>query len=391
MNKVSVIGAGHVGLVTASCLASQGLDIICVEKDENKLSMLRDGKLPVYEPELEQYVQDGMAQNRLRFSENIEEALDHGTIVFMCVGTPEGEAGAADLSQIENVAVEIAFHLTNYRLIVEKSTVPIHTYERIRHTIRRHTVRGTDFEVACNPEFFREGRAIQDFFYPDRIVLGVESERAKRLLLELYSSHDCPKIITDPGTAELVKRASNSYLAMRISFANMLSDICEALGANLDTLLEGVGKDPRIGNDFMKPGVGFGGSCLPKDIRAFMHIGSKAGVDVSLMKAVEEINFRRPSQLVEKVNQALWVLKDKRVTVWGLSFKPNTNDIRNAASIEVVRSLVAAGAKVTCYDPLAMPGFQELFPATPQLNYLLATSKSGTLLLRRDQGEMAVL
>ena len=201
------------------------------------------------------------------------------------------------------------------------------------------------------------------------VILGVESEKAKRLLLELYSSHDCPKIITDPGTAELVKHASNSYLAMRISFANMLSDICEALGANIDTLLDGVGKDPRIGSNFMKPGVGFGGSCLPKDIRAFMHIGSKAGVDVSLMKAVEEINFRRPSQLVEKVNQALWVLKDKRVTVWGLSFKPNTNDIRNAASIEVVRSLVDAGAKVTCYDPLAMSDFQSLFPASQQLNY----------------------
>ena len=369
MMKLSVIGAGPVGLVTAGCFASQGCEVICVENDPRRLQLLQDGQIPVYEPGLEDCIREGISGQRLRFTPDIGEALAHGPIVFVCVGTPEGEDGAADLAQIENVAVEIAFHLTDYRLIVEKSTVPIKTHERIRQTIRRHTVLGTNFEVGCNPEFFREGCAVYDFFNPSRIILGVESERGKRLLMELYESFDCPKIVTDPGTAEIIKHSSNAFLATRISFANMLSDVCEALGTDLKALLEGVGADPRIGNAFMSPGVGFGGSCLPKDIRAFMHIAGLVGVDASLLQEVDQINLRRPAQLVDKVKQALWILKDKRVAVWGLSFKPETDDIRSAPSVEVVRSLLSAGAEVVCYDPLAMPAFQEQFPADGRISY----------------------
>ena len=369
MTNVSVIGGGHVGLVTASCLASLGCRVVCVENNLEKLALLQAGRVPIFEPELEKYVQEGLASGQLTFTREIGEAVEHGVIVFVCVGTPEGEDGSADLSQIENVAVDIAFHLTDYRLIVEKSTVPIRTHERIHHTIRRHTVRGADFEVACNPEFLREGSAIHDFFNPSRIVLGVESERGKRLLLELYKGFPCPKMITDQGTAELIKHVSNAFLATKVSFANLLSDVCEALGANVNNLLEGMGYDPRIGRDFMVPGVGFGGNCLPKDMRAFMHMAGKSGIDISLLKAVEDINVRRPAQLVEKVEQALWILKDKCVTVWGLSFKANTDDVRNAASVEIVSSLAGAGAKVTCYDPLAMPNFQSVFPDSVQVTY----------------------
>ena len=355
--------------MTASCLASQGGHVICVEEDLEKLALLQSGQVPFFEPGLEQCVVEGLANKRLSFTSNMAEALAHGPIVFVCVGTPEEEDGSADLSQIEKVAVDIASHLSEYRLIVEKSTVPIQTHDRIRRTIRRHTVQGAEFEVACNPEFLSEGNAIQEFFNPSRIVLGVESERGKQLLLELYSSFTCPKVITDPGTAELVKHASNAFLAMKISYANFLSDICEALGADSGALLEGVGHDPRIGRAFLNPGVGFGGSCLPKDIRAFGHLAGKAGIDISILKAVEEINLLRPAQLVEKVRQVLWILKDKRVAVWGLSFKPDTDDIRNAASIEVVSSLLSAGASVTCYDPIAMSSFQKLFPPDTRISY----------------------
>ena len=355
--------------MTASCLASQGAHVICVEEDSEKLALLRSGQVPLFEPGLEQCVTEGLANQRLSFTSDMAEALAHGPIVFVCVGTPEEEDGSADLSQIEKVAVDIASHLTDYHLIVEKSTVPIQTHDRIRRTIRRHSVQGAEFEVACNPEFLSEGSAIQDFFNPSRIVLGVESERGKQLLLELYSSFTCPKVITDPGTAELIKHASNTFLAMKISYANFLSDVCEKLGADPSALLEGVGHDPRIGRAFLDPGVGFGGSCLPKDIRAFGHIAGEAGIDVSLLKAVEDINLQRPAQLVKKIRQVLWILRNKRIAVWGLSFKPDTDDIRYAASIEVVRALVDARAKVMCYDPVAMSRFQSIFPSNSQITY----------------------
>jgi UDPglucose 6-dehydrogenase len=368
--EVSVIGAGYVGLTTAACLAELGHRVFCAEADEQKLGRLVRGDLPFFEPNLEQVVMRARAAGRLEFG-STEEAVQRGQAIFICVGTPPLENGEADLSAIETVARTIARRARGYRLVVEKSTVPVQTGRQLRRHLSLHNANGLVYDVVSNPEFLREGSAVQDFFHPDRIVVGVESERAVEQMREIYRpvldrTAVCPVharcngaqgvhfIVTDTNSAELIKHASNSFLAMKISFVNMVADLCEAAGADIGMVAKGMGLDPRIGSSFLQPGIGFGGFCFPKDLQAFVRIAEKFGCDFSLLKEVERINQNRVEKFVETIRKELWVVRGKRVCVWGLAFKPNTDDIRFAPAISIIRRLQSEGAHIRAYDPQAM-------------------------------------
>jgi len=368
--KISVIGAGYVGLTTAACLSQIGHDVFCSESDIDKLSKLQSGVMPLFEPHLEKVIEDARRSGRLHFGATAE-AIDWGRAIFICVGTPPLANGDADLSAIEGVARAIAKRASGYRLVVEKSTVPVQTGSQLRKHLSKHNTNGLDYDVASNPEFLREGSSVEDFLHPDRIVVGVDSARAAQLLREIYEPiitqrftcplhADCPKrndpvfLVTDTGSAELIKHASNSFLAMKISFINMVANLCEVVGADVTKVAQGMGLDPRIGPAFLSPGIGFGGFCFPKDVQAFIRIAQKSGCDFSLLKEVEKINQRRIEEFVEKVRQELWVVRGKKIAVWGLAFKPNTDDVRFAPSIALVKSLMAEGADVRAYDPEAM-------------------------------------
>jgi UDPglucose 6-dehydrogenase len=367
--KVSVIGAGYVGLTTAACLAQIGHDVFCSESDVDKLAKLQNGVMPLFEPHLEKIIQGSRKSGRLCFG-CTEEGIDWGRTILICVGTPPLPNGDADLCAIEGVARTIAKRASGYRLVIEKSTVPVQTGSQLRKHLSVHCTRGLDYDVASNPEFLREGTAVEDFLHPDRIVVGVDSSRAEELLREIYEPvirqsfqcpvHvDCPKtkhpifLTTDTCSAELIKHASNSFLAMKISFINMVANLCEIVGADVTKVAEGMGLDPRIGSAFLNPGIGFGGFCFPKDVQAFVRIAEKSGCDFSLLKEVEKINQRRIQDFVEKVRKELWVLRGKKIAVWGLAFKPNTDDVRFAPSITLVKSLLDEGAIVSAYDPEA--------------------------------------
>jgi len=380
--KVSVIGAGYVGLTTAACLAELGHQVCCGEADVQKLERLIAGDLPFFEPNLEQIVARTRAAGRLKFG-CTEEAIDHGHAIFICVGTPPLENGEADLSAIETVARTIAKRARGYRLVIEKSTVPVQTGRQLRKHLSLHNANGLLYDVVSNPEFLREGSAVEDFFHPDRIVVGVESERAADQMREIYKSVldgtvVCPVhvscnrakqgffMVTDTNSAELIKHASNSFLAMKISFVNMVADLCEAAGANISQVAEGVGLDPRIGSSFLQPGIGFGGFCFPKDLQAFVRIAEKFGCDFNLLKEVERINQNRVAKVVEIIRKELWVLRGKRICVWGLAFKPNTDDVRFAPAISIIRKLQAEGAHIRAYDPQAMDKAKK---EIPQVSY----------------------
>lgn len=376
--KISVIGAGYVGLTTAGCLAELGHQVFCGENDAQKLNKLQNGEPTFFEPFLDDVVARNHAAGRLQFG-SPEEAIDWGQCIFICVGTPPLDNGESDLSAIESVARAIAKRASGYRLIVEKSTVPVQTGARLRQHLALHSANGLDYDVVSNPEFLREGSAVEDFFHPDRIVVGVESSRATELMREIYEPvikqtlkcpvHlSCPKdrhprfLVTDTNSAELIKHASNSFLAMKISFINMVANLCEVVGADVTKVSEGIGLDGRIGSAFLNPGIGFGGFCFPKDLQAFVRIAEKSGCDFSLLKEVEKINQRRIGQLVEKIHKELWVLRGKRIAVWGLSFKPNTDDIRFAPSIPLLETLLQEGAILSAYDPQAAEKTKALFP-----------------------------
>lgn len=376
--KISVIGAGYVGLTTAVCLAHIGHDVFCSESDPGKLQKLQNGVVPIFEPHLDEMFHLARESGRLTFG-STEEAIDHGEAIFICVGTPPLGNGDADLSAIEAVARNIAKRASGYRLVIEKSTVPVQTGAQLSKHLRLHNRNGLQYDVASNPEFLREGSAVGDFLHPDRIVIGVDSTRAADLLRQIYQPvveqrfscpvHAiCPKrgnipmLVTDTCSSELIKHASNSFLAMKISFINMVADLCEAAGADISCVAEGVGLDPRIGPSFLKPGIGFGGFCFPKDLQAFVRIAEKHGCEFSLLKEVEHINQGRVDRFVESMRQELWVLRGKTVCVWGLAFKPNTDDIRFAPSLSIIRKLVAEGAQVRAYDPEAMESTQREIP-----------------------------
>ena len=377
--KISVIGAGYVGLTTAACLAQIGHDVFCSDSDIVKLKRLQGGEMPLFEPHLEGIVQRVAAKGCLKFG-STEDAIDHGRAIFICVGTPPLPNGDADLSSIEAIARAIAKRASGYRLIIEKSTVPVQTGAQLHRHLAAHRSNELDYDVASNPEFLREGTAVEDFLHPDRLVAGVDSERAAAEMRTIYEpitegQFDCPVhdqcserpvvkfLVTDTSSAELIKHASNSFLAMKISFINMVSDLCEVVGADVTKVAEGMGLDPRIGPAFLKPGIGFGGFCFPKDLQAFIRIAEKSGCDFSLLREVEKVNQRRIEHFVEKVRQELWVLRGKKLAVWGLAFKPNTDDVRFAPSIALIRRLVEEGAVVSAYDPEAVDKAKMLLPS----------------------------
>ncbi|MCG3175557.1 MAG: UDP-glucose 6-dehydrogenase TuaD [Candidatus Omnitrophica bacterium] len=352
--KISVIGSGYVGLVTGACFASLGNEVVCVDNDPAKIKTLKSGGIPIYEPGLEELVKDAVKKKRLSFTTDIASATKKSEVVFIAVGTPPRPNGEADLSFVEDVAQKIAKNLGGYTVIVEKSTVPVQTGHKIKDTVKHYARKGAQFDVASNPEFLREGTAIQDFMHPDRVVLGVESDKAKKVLSELYKPLNGPIVITDIKSAEIIKHASNSFLATKISFINAISNICEAAGADVEQVALGMGLDKRIGKSFLNAGIGFGGFCFPKDLSAFIRIAEKLGYDFELLKAVERINEGQKSLYLKKVEEALWNVNGKTLAVLGLAFKPNTDDMRFAPSIDIITSLQAQGAKIRAYDPHAM-------------------------------------
>jgi UDPglucose 6-dehydrogenase len=376
--KLSVIGAGYVGLTTAACLATIGHDVFCSESDLEKLAKLQDGVMPLFEPHLENVIQAARAAGRLHFG-STEDAIAWGNAIFICVGTPPLPNGDADLSAIEGVARAIAKGATGYRLVIEKSTVPVQTGGQLQRHLLVHSRNGLKYDVASNPEFLREGSSVEDFLHPDRIVIGVDSPRAEELLREIYAPivqqnftcpihSNCPKrkqpvfLATDTNSAELIKHASNSFLAMKISFINMVANLCEVVGADVTKVAQGMGLDPRIGSSFLNPGIGFGGFCFPKDVQAFIRIAEKSGCDFSLLREVEKINQGRIEHFVEKIRKELWVLRGKKIAVWGLAFKPNTDDVRFAPSIAIVKALLAEGAAIRAYDPEAADKARSILP-----------------------------
>ncbi|MEJ7555454.1 MAG: UDP-glucose/GDP-mannose dehydrogenase family protein [Aquificaceae bacterium] len=368
--KLTVVGGGYVGLTTGVCFAHLGHEVMVVEKIPQKVELLKAGKSPIYEPGLEELMQESLRAGRLSFTTDLKEGLEFSDVIFICVGTPQRPDGSADLSQVEEVARETAKLMTSYKLLIEKSTVPVNTHQLIKKTVQRY-IKSPDipYDVASNPEFLREGSAIEDFLKPDRIVVGVESERAKKIFEELYKDFNCPIIFTDPATAELIKHASNSFLAMKISFINMVADLCEKTGADIKLVADGMGYDKRIGRDFLNAGIGYGGSCFPKDVKAFIRIAQDYGLDFGLLREVDRINQERPVKFVEKVKRVLWSVKGKKLAVWGLAFKPNTDDIREAPSIKIVDMLLREGAKLSLYDPKAMENFKLLFPEGKGISY----------------------
>ena len=353
--KVSIIGTGHVGLVTGTCLAELGNRVICVDNNEEKIAALNRGEMPIYEPGLEELVKKNVRAGRLSFTTNIKEGVDNSEIIFIAVNTPPKPDGEADLCFIEAVSREVAQTMKGYKIIVEKSTVPVETGKWISRTVKLNNKRNISFDIVSNPEFLREGSAVYDTMHPDRIVLGVGSKKAERIMRELYQPLDAPIIVTDIESAEIIKHASNSFLAMKISYINSIANICEKASADIKKVAEGIGCDKRIGQDFLNAGVGFGGACLPKDLQAFVGITQRLGYDFELLKVVEKINHQQRELLVSKVRDAVWNIKDKTIGILGLAFKPNTDDMRNAPSIEIIQMLQGEEAKIKAYDPVAIP------------------------------------
>lgn len=352
--NISIIGCGYVGLVSGACFAELGNKVLCADNDAKKTASLKKGIIPIYEPGLEELININVKNKRLFFTSDIKEAVSASDIIFIAVGTPPLDNGEADLTCIENVARDIAENMRGYRLIVEKSTVPVETGKWVKHTIETYVKSKIQFDVASNPEFLREGQAIRDFMHPDRIVLGVESRKAKDILVNLYKPLNAPIVVTDIKSAELIKHASNSFLAVKISFINAVSQICEKVGADVVEVARGMGLDKRIGSAFLNAGVGYGGSCFPKDLDAFISISEKTGYNFELLKAVRHINQQQRALILKKLKDILWIIKDKTIGVLGLSFKPDTDDVRSAPAIDIIKDLEAQGAKIKVYDPQAM-------------------------------------
>ena len=359
--KIAVIGTGYVGLVSGTCFSDIGIDVTCVDIDQTKINNLKKGIIPIYEPGLSELVIRNTRKNRLHFSSNLQQTINECNIIFICVGTPENEDGSANLSNIMNVALSIGKSINNYSLIVTKSTVPVGTSKRIKKIIQKEIdKRGVpiQFDIVSNPEFLKEGAAINDFFKPDRIIIGTESERAKNILNKLYKPFTLnghPIIFMDILSAEMTKYAANSMLATKISFMNDIANLCEKLGVNVDEVRKGIGSDPRIGNKFIYPGIGYGGSCFPKDVKAIIKTAENVQYDMRILKAVENINKDQKEILYQKIVDFFdGDIHYKTFTIWGLSFKPQTDDMREAPSLSLVKKLLKSNVKIKVYDPIAM-------------------------------------
>jgi UDPglucose 6-dehydrogenase len=353
--KITIIGSGYVGLVTGACLADLGHEVVCVDNNPDKVNKLKQGIVPFYEPGLQSLVSTNFKEGRLFFTDSIKEGVKHGLVIFIAVGTPPKDTGEADLSAVEYVSREIAEEMTSYKVIVEKSTVPVRTGEMVAQTISRHIAPGIEFDVASVPEFLREGSAISDFLTPDRIVIGVTSDTAAGLLVKIFEPLNAPLLLTDIKSAELIKHSANAFLSVKISFINAVAHICELSGADVEKVAKGIGLDKRIGMEFLRPGIGYGGSCFPKDVKAFIAISEKLGYDFNLLKEVEEINRLARNKAVEKLKLALDnKLEGKTIALLGIAFKPNTDDIRSAPSLDIIEQLQKEKAYVKAFDPVAM-------------------------------------
>ena len=360
--KIAVIGSGYVGLVAGACLAENGNDVVCVDKDSSKVRSLQRGRIPIYEPGLEELVRRNRAEKRLLFTTDLGKGVRNAQIVFIAVGTPTGEDGSADLRHVLEVARQIGKAMNGYKVVVDKSTVPVGTSEKVRETIRKET--SHPFSVVSNPEFLKQGAAIDDFMKPDRVVIGAEDQRAAEIMKELYAPFTrtgAPIMLMDCASAELCKYAANAMLATRISFMNEVANVCEVVGADVDQVRRAVASDRRIGPAFLFPGVGYGGSCFPKDVKAMMKFASSKNYQFEILQAVETVNERQKLRLMGKMKQHFGVLRGKRIAVWGLAFKPKTDDMREAPSVPLIRSLLEAGADVTAYDPEAAKVARTIF------------------------------
>ncbi|MBS1798995.1 MAG: UDP-glucose/GDP-mannose dehydrogenase family protein [Acidobacteria bacterium] len=412
--SIAVVGSGYVGLVAAVCFAEMGHQVICVDNDERKVAALQAGDSLIHE----HFLPELLAKHRnghVRFTTDLAEATRQCGSIFIAVGTPQSETGDADLSYVEAVACEIARSLDSYKVIVEKSTVPVYTNEWISRAMERNGVDRSLFDVVSNPEFLREGTAVVDFLHPDRIVVGADSERAGAVLSEIYAplttgeyyerpgsisgccsvSEPPPLLMTSTKSAEIIKHASNAFLALKISFINAVSNLCEAANANVEQVARGMGLDTRIGPKFLRPGIGYGGSCFPKDVAAFRSVAEQMGVDFSLLSEVEKINVQQKKRFVSKVRSALWNLRGKRLAVLGLAFKGETDDIRESPAIEIVRMLMAEGCSIAAFDPAAMPRTEQVLPQSQSLRYARdvydAASDADALLILTDWPEFASL
>lgn len=367
--KIVVIGTGYVGLVTGSCFAELGVEVCCVDIDEEKIKALQQGKIPIYEPELQDIVKRNSRAKRLQFLSSTLEAVENADAIFIAVGTPPEEDGSADVRYVLDAAREIGASLENYAVVVVKSTVPVGTTSRVKAVIGQelqHRGKTIEFDVASNPEFLKEGRAVRDFMMPDRVVVGIENERAKELMRTLYSPLMMTDrlLFTDIATAEMTKYAANAMLATRISFMNDIANLCELMGANVDMVRKGIGADARIGTKFLYAGCGYGGSCFPKDVRALIATAEQYGYSMEVVKAVERVNNRQKQLLFEKLsNHFGGELRNRNITVWGLAFKPDTDDIREAPSLTLIDKLLKAECNVTVFDPVAMPNTEKIYGA----------------------------
>lgn len=355
--KLSIIGTGYVGLTTGTCFAEVGHEVTCVDNNADKIKMLQAGEIPIYEPGLAELVSKNVNAGRLKFTTSTADGVRDGEVVFIAVPTPPQADGSVDLSFIEKVAREIAEALKpeyGYRVIVDKSTVPVKTGEKVADTVRRYAPAGVEFGVASNPEFLREGCAVDDLLNPDRIVFGANDDRALELMHRLYQPFVAPILVTDIASAELIKHAANSFLALKISYINAVARICEKSGGDIEKVAEGIGMDKRIGRSFLNAGLGYGGSCFPKDIKAFIAISESLGYPFDLLKQVEEINESQLDLFLAKLREKLWVLQEKKIALWGLAFKQNTDDVRESVAINLARRMIAEGAEITAWDPEAI-------------------------------------
>ena len=366
--EIAVVGAGYVGLVSSVCLAKIGHHVICVDVDQEKVRQLKLAKVPIYEPGLEELLKECLANKRLTFTTSIKEATKKSIAIFIAVGTPSKMNGDADLNYVENVARQIAVNMDSYKLVIEKSTVPAETGKRVKRTIRLNLPRkymkdhkaAFDFDVASNPEFLREGSAVHDFMNPDRVVIGVESKKAEKILRDIYKPLKPKMIVTDINSAEMIKHASNSFLATKISFINTIAQVCEHVGADVLKVAEGMGYDKRIGRNFLDAGVGYGGSCFPKDVDAFIRLSERSGYDYRLLKEVRRVNEEQRKSFLHLIEDKMWIVKNKVIGILGLAFKPNTDDIRSAPAIDIITILQSEGAKIKAYDPKAIPNAQQV-------------------------------
>ena len=361
--KITVVGTGYVGLVTGTCLAETGNEVLCVDIDQAKVDMMRAGKVPIYEPHLDVLFERNIKAGRLAFTTDLNQGLDHGDIIFLALPTPEDDDGSADLSYVLGVADKIGRYITSYKVIVDKSTVPVGTAEKVTQVIRAHAQ--CDFDVVSNPEFLREGFAVDDFLKPERIVVGSSSERATSLMQKLYAPFvrsGNPVIVMDEKSAELTKYAANSFLAAKITFMNEVANYCEMVGADVDKVRVGMGTDSRIGKRFLFPGIGYGGSCFPKDVKALQKAGRDSGYEFKILDAVIGVNQKQKTIQVPQILEHFGHdLEGKKIAIWGLAFKPETDDIREAPAIDVINALLEQGAKIEAFDPEAMPNIKRKF------------------------------